>query len=106
MFQDDQHSVNDPEAYLNRPPHQPKRFPNDSFPVVRVTAHSLKLVDTVIDRSADFDRALKEDCDSALSTYSDLVQAKGKLVSYMARLMDMANDKSLNSQRTSQVRFQ
>ena len=105
MF-DDSHSVNDEEPYLHPPVQGPKRFPKDSFTMVKVTPHSLKLVDAVIDRSADFDRALKEDCEHTLTAYGDLVQAKGKLVSYLARLMDMANDRSLNAQRTSHVRFQ
>lgn len=99
MFQDDFPEDTD-NAFLKPPKVAPK-----SFRLILVTPHSLKLVDEVIDRSADFDRALKEGSDSALATYSDLVQAKGKLVSYMARLMDMANDKSLNAQRKSQVRF-
>jgi hypothetical protein len=74
--------------------------------MVKVTPHSLMLVDAVIDRSADFDRALAENCENTLAAYGDLVQAKGKLVSYIARLMDMAGDRSMNLQRTSHIRFQ
>ena len=100
MFQDDFPEDKD-NAFLKPPRIAPK-----TFRLLRVTPHSLKLVQEVIDTSADFDRALKEGCENALETYGELVKARGKLVKYMARLMDMANDNSLNQQRTSQVRFE
>lgn len=105
MFQDDfpeSDAFPGSENYRRPAP----RVPNKSFRLINVTPHSIKLVEEVVDRAADFDRAFdREGADAALEAYGDLVQAKGKLVNYMARLMDMANDKSLNAQRTSQVRF-
>jgi len=82
------------------------RIPAGTFRMLRVTPHSLDLVQEVIDTSADFDRALKEDCEAALVAYSGLVKARGNLVKYLARLMDMAGDASLNHQRTSKVRYE
>lgn len=103
MFQDDY--PEDLDNIPTRPPASRPQVPPGTFRMVSVTPHSVDLVDTTIDRSADFDRALKEGSDNALEAYGDLVQAKGKLVCYIARLMDMANDRSLNAQRTSKVRF-
>ena len=103
MFQDDYPTDEQdfPKAKLPPKAHVPK----GTFRVIRVTPHSLELVQRVIDTSANFDRALKEDCEAALNAYGDLIQARGKLVKYMARLMDMAGDASINQQRTSQVRY-
>ena len=101
MFQDDFPEDTDND-FLKLPKVAPK-----TFRLLSVTPHSLKLIAEVVDRSADFDRAYdKEGCEAALIAYGDLVKAKEKLVKYIARLMDMANDQSLNRQRTSQVRFQ
>ncbi len=103
MFQDDY--PQDLDNIPTRPPVSRPQVPPGTFQIVNVTPHAVNLVEALIDRSADFDRALKEGSDNALVTYGDLVQAKGKLVCYMARLMDMANDRNLNAQRTSKVRF-
>lgn len=121
MFQDDAPFGGEPpEDY--KPPLLPppgKKFPNKSFVLLSLTPRSLALVDTVIARSADFDRTLAdaarvaenpEDTPLAallpLEAYADLVQAKGALVTYISNLMDKANDPLLNLQRTSKVRFE
>ena len=96
-----------------------------SFPVIMMTAHCLLLVDELIDRSADFDRTLAEAGDfhpevkeedgtevcpigqtTCLLAYGELTRAKGKLVSYIARLMDKAKDPAINAKRTEQVRYE
>ena len=109
MFQDDFPEDKD-NAFL-----KPAPIRSGSFRLTNVTPHSIALVNAVIDRSADFDRSLADtsklakDCpaatDANLLAYSDLIQAKGKLVEYIARLMDKLNDPNLNRLRTSQVRF-
>lgn len=100
-------------------------FSASSFKVIMMTAHALQLVDDVIDRSADFDRTLAEAGDfhpetsgddvaecvpigqtTCLLAYGELTRAKGKLVSYLARLMDKVKDPSLNAKRTEQVRYE
>ncbi len=117
LFQgpDDFPNDDDDMKAFPKPPQQ--SFPAHSFRIVSVTPRSLDLVDVVIARSADFDRALsesskatEEDCLAgskvALDAYGDLVQAKGKLVEYMATLMDKINDPNLNKRRSAQVRFE
>lgn len=103
MFQDDFPEDIQDFQKAKLPPKE--RIAPGTFRILRVTPHSLELVKQVINTSADYDRALKESADSALVAYGSLVQARGKLVKYMARLMDMAGDASLNQQRTSQVRY-
>jgi len=108
MFQDNFPEDKD-NAFLQPqlPPVSKKRHPNGSFRVINITPKALKLVDAVVDTSADFDRAFdREGCEAALHAYGDLVKAKGDLVKYIARLMDELNDPVLNGQRTSQVRYQ
>jgi len=82
-----------------------KKFGRGSFRIITVTPRTIDYVNTVVDRSANYDRALKENPDAALNAYGDLVQAKGALIEYIASLMDLARDENLNRQRTSQVRF-
>ena len=85
-------------------------FQKGHFSLVSVTPHFLALVDTLIDRSADFDRSLAEQGaskqpEATLDSYGDLIRAKGKLVEYVAALMDLARDPNLNRRRTAQVRY-
>ncbi len=107
MFQDDVQFPGDTsqEDFQRQP-----RFAKGHFALVHVTPHFLALVDTLIDRSADFDRSLAEqgaskNPDVTLDSYGDLVKAKGRLVEYVAALMDLAKDQNLNRRRTAQVRF-
>ncbi len=107
MFQDDVQFPGDSstEDFQRQP-----RFAKGHFALVHVTPHFIALVDALIDRSADFDRSLAEQGasklpDMALDSYGDLVKAKGKLVEYVAALMDLARDPNLNRRRTAQVRF-
>lgn len=119
LFQGPDFDPDDPFAQpqeRERPPGS-KPHAHGSFRIISVTQRSLDLVNAVIDRSADFDRALAEqrrliqdpDCeatfDAPLAAYGDLVRAKGVLVEYIARLMDRVNDRGLNEKRTAQVRF-
>ena len=119
LFQGADFPVDDDDElrFLPKEEKKDRRFPANSFRTVAVTPRSLDLVDVVIARSADFDRALsesanaaEEDClagsEAALAAYGDLVQAKGKLVEYMAALMDKIGDPNLNRRRSSQVRFE
>lgn len=93
----------------------PKKYEANSFPVILMTPHALDLVNTLIDRSADFDRTLAEsgakgECSvsqkATLLAYGELTTAKGKLVGYIARLMDRLADPNINRKRSEQVRFE
>ena len=117
LFQGADLPPDDNDDELKFLPQPKKHFAPKSFRTVAVTPRSLDLVDTVIARSADFDRALSKcnkggpvNCQlassEALEAYGDLVQAKGKLVEYMATLMDKIADPNLNRRRSSQVRFE
>ncbi len=109
MFQDDVQFPGDSSSAedFKRIP----RFAKGHFALVHVTPHFLALVDATIARSADFDRSLAEQGSPKLSScatlesYGDLVKAKGRLVEYVAALMDLARDSNLNRRRTAQVRF-
>lgn len=83
-----------------------QKYPPGHFHIVYITPSSLALVDAVIAKSADFDRALAEKLDATSDAYGDLVQAKGKLVEYIAKLMDTANNPAINQSRSAQVRFE
>lgn len=105
-------------------PTPPKKHKPDSFPVILMTPHALELVNDVIDRSADFDRTLAETdyhpevkveegevhCPvsqkAVLLAYGELTRAKGKLVAYIARLMDRVADPNINRKRSEKVRFE
>lgn len=82
-----------------------KTFGRGSFATVTVTPRTIDYVNALIERSGDYDRALKENPKAALEAYSDLVKAKGALIEYIASLMDLAGNPNLNKQRTKQVRF-
>ena len=109
-FPDEPHQ---PEDFPGRQPPFPqqkrlmpgKKFSRGSFHIITVTPRTIDYVNTIIDRSADYDRALKENPDAALDAYGDLMRAKGALVKFIASLMDLAKDQNLNKQRTTQVRF-
>lgn len=118
MFQDD-NPTGIPEDYNVRKLPPAKGVPRGSFRVLNLTPRSMDLLDAVIDRSADFDRSLAETrkagededgpcseaTESNLKAYGDLVQAKGKMAEYLARLMDRVNDPGLNEQRSVVVRY-
>ena len=102
------------EGYRDLPPIPQPKHPASSFPLLHMTPHAMNLVNEVVDRSADFDRTLAEggvvQCEvsqkASLLAYGDLTRAKGKLVSYIARLMDRVGDPALNIKRTEQVRYE
>lgn len=103
----------------------PPKFGKGHFRLVQITPKVMDLIDTLVDRSADFDRSLVESGNTAhpqvpakeddeqctvaaeepLRAYGDLIKAKGDLVKYIVVLMDKLDDPNLNARRSLVLRF-